>query len=175
MGEMNCAIEGRLVLEHHIRDGREVFIPLEELIVRHPMFGERRLPTGEDHFASDLASVPWPFVWLIGRTGPHLRAAIVHDWLIHALDSDDPPVPDRMAADDAFSDFLRADGVSMARRYLMYLAVRFATIWRRKSKWNRTLNVLVQIAAIGVVLAPATLLVLLTAGLFNLIERVTEQ
>jgi len=35
--------------------------------------------------------------------------------------------------------------------------------------------VLVQIAAIGVVLAPATLLVLLTAGLFNLVERVTEQ
>jgi len=80
-----------------------------------------------------------------------------------------------MAADDAFSDLLRADGVSTARRYLMYLAVRFATIWRRKSKWNRTFNVLVQITAIGVVLAPATVLVLLTAGLFNLVERVTKQ
>jgi hypothetical protein len=175
MGEMNCAIEGRLVLEHHIRDGREVFIPLEELTVHHPMFGERRLPTGEHRFASDLASVPWPFVWLIGRTGPHLRAAIVHDWLIHALDSDDAPVPDRMAADDVFRDLLRADCVSAARRYLMYLAVRFATIWRRRSKWNRTLSVLVQTATIGVLLAPATVLVMLTAGLFNLVERATKR
>ena len=96
---MSCGIDGRLVLEHHIRDGKEIFIPLEALTVRHPSIGERVIPTGEHRFASDLASVPWPFAWLIGRTGQHLRAAIVHDWLIHALDSSNPPVRTRMAAE----------------------------------------------------------------------------
>lgn len=175
MREMNCSIEGRLVLEHHISNGREVFIPLEPLVVQHPMFGERSLPTGEHRFASDLASVPWPFVWLIGRTGQHLRAAIVHDWLIHALDSTDPPVPNRMAADDVFRDLLSADEVPVLRRYLIYLAVRFQTVWRRKSKLTRTISVLLQTATIGVLLAPATVLVMLTAGLFNLAERATQR
>ena len=172
---MKCSIDGRLVLEHHIRDGREVFIPLEPLVVHHPMFGRRTLPTGEHRFASDLASVPWPFVWLIGRTGKHLRAAIVHDWLIHALLSSDPPVANRMAADDVFRDLLRADNVSAVRRYLIYLAVRFQTVWRRKSKLSRTISVLAQTATMGVLLAPATVLVMLTAGLFNLVERVSQR
>ena len=175
MREMNCSIDGRLVLEHHLSDGREVFIPLEPLVVQHPMFGKRSLPTGEHRFASDLASVPWPFVWLIGRTGQHLRAAIVHDWLIHALKSNDPPVPNRMAADDVFRDLLRADDVSPVRRHLIYLAVRFQTVYRRKSKLSRTINVLIQTATIGVLLAPATVLVMLTAGLFNLVERMTQR
>lgn len=175
MAEMDCLIDGRLVLEHHIRDGREVFIPLEPLTVQHPMFGERSLPTGEHRFASDLASVPWPFVWLIGRTGQHLRAAIVHDWLIHALDSNNPPVPNRMAADDVFRDLLRADDVSSVRRYLIYLAVRFQTVWRGESKPSRTMNVLIQTATIGVLLAPATVLVMMTAGLFNLVDRAIQR
>ena len=173
--EMSCGIDGRLVLEHHIRDGKEIFIPLEALTVRHPSFGERVIPTGEHRFASDLASVPWPFVWLIGRTGQHLRAAIVHDWLIHALDSSNPPVDNRMAADDVFRDLMRADQVSAVRRYLIYLAVRFATMWKRKSTVRRSISVLLQTAAIGVVLAPATVLVMLTAGLFKLVERVSER
>ena len=63
---MSCGIDGRLVLEHHIRDGKEIFIPLEALTVRHPSFGERVIPTGEHRFASDLASVP----------GHHLRVTI---------------------------------------------------------------------------------------------------
>ncbi len=172
---MSCGIDGRLVLEHHIRDGKEIFIPLESLTVRHPSFGERVIATGEHRFASDLASVPWPFVWLIGRTGLHLRAAIVHDWLIHALDSSDPPVNDRMAADDVFRDLMRADRVSAVRRYLIYLAVRFATMWKGKSTARRSISVLFQTTAIGVVLAPATMLVMLTAGLFKLLERLTAR
>ncbi len=173
--EMSCGIDGRLVLEHHIRDGKEIFIPLEALTVRHPSIGERVIPTGEHRFASDLASVPWPFAWLIGRTGQHLRAAIVHDWLIDALDSSNPPVRNRMAADDVFRDLMRADEVSVVRRYLIYLAVRFATMWKRKSTVRRSISVLLQTTAIGVVLAPATMLVMLTAGLFKLLERLTAR
>jgi len=114
-------------------------------------------------------------LWLIGRTGQHLRAAIVHDWLIHALDSSNPPVHNRMAADDVFRDLMRADQVSAVRRYLIYLAVRFATMWKRKSTVRRSVSVLLQTTAIGVVLAPATVLVMLTAGLFKLVERVGER
>jgi hypothetical protein len=80
-----------------------------------------------------------------------------------------------MAADDVFRDLLRADNVSAVRRYLIYLAVRFQTVWRRKSKLSRTISVLAQTATMGVLLAPATVLVMLTAGLFNLVERVTQR
>ncbi|MED5328560.1 MAG: DUF1353 domain-containing protein, partial [Actinomycetota bacterium] len=101
--------------------------------------------------------------------------AIVHDWLIDALDSSNPPVRNRMAADDVFRDLMRADEVSVVRRYLIYLAVRFATMWKRKSTVRRSISVLLQTTAIGVVLAPATVLVMLTAGLFKLVERVCEK
>ena len=43
--------------------------------------GTRRtiiVPTG---MLTDLASVPRPFRWYAGRVGPHLEAAIVHDFL----------------------------------------------------------------------------------------------
>ena len=80
-----------------------------------------------------------------------------------------------MAADDVFRDLMRADKVSVVRRYLIYLAVRFATMWKRKSTVRRSVSVLLQTTAIGVVLAPATVLVMFTAGLFNLVERVGER
>jgi hypothetical protein len=80
-----------------------------------------------------------------------------------------------MAADDVFRDLMRADEVSVVRRYLIYLAVRFATMWKRKSTVRRSISVLLQTTAIGVVLAPATVLVMLTAGLFKLVERVCEK
>src|SRR5207244_8687600 len=33
-------------------------------------------------FVTDLASVPWPFWWLVASYGRHTRAAIVHDSLV---------------------------------------------------------------------------------------------
>ena len=39
------------------------------------------VPTG---MLTDLASVPRPFRWYAGRVGPHLEAAVVHDFLYRA-------------------------------------------------------------------------------------------
>ena len=37
------------------------------------------------------------------------------------------------------------------------------------------MNVLIQTATIGVLLAPATVLVMMTAGLFNLVDRAIQR
>ena len=46
--------------------------------------GERREITVPKGMLTDLTSVPRPFRWLVERVGPHLEAAIVHDFLFIA-------------------------------------------------------------------------------------------
>ena len=45
---------------------------------------ERREITVPKGMLTDLTSVPRPFRWLVERVGPHLEAAIVHDFLFIA-------------------------------------------------------------------------------------------
>ncbi|MEY2975692.1 MAG: hypothetical protein RIR49_2112 [Actinomycetota bacterium] len=125
----------RLVLEQRMaarpggdpNDEHEVFTVLEPFRVGHRLTGVITVPAGRCCFVSDLASVPWFLVWLVGRTGRHLRAAIVHDWLIDRLGHPGSPVVDRRAADRVFLDLMAADGVPLARRRLIHTAVTLAS------------------------------------------------
>lgn len=125
----------RLVLEQRMAprpggdptDLHEVFTVIEPFRVAHRLTGVVTVPAGRCCFASDLASVPWFLVWLIGRTGRHLRAAIAHDWMIDRLGRPDAPVGDRRTADRVFLDLMAADGVPLGRRRLIHTAVALAT------------------------------------------------
>lgn len=70
---------------------------------------------------TDFASVPRPLVWLIPRYGRYTRAAVLHDhlWRTGATSKAD--------ADGIFRRALRELGTSVARRWLMWAAVRTAS------------------------------------------------
>ena len=77
---------------------------------------------------TDLTSVPRPFRWLIGRVGPWLEAAIVHDWLCVAWWwVDGRPSRDRRRfADDVMLAAMAAAEVNPVVRTLIWWAVRLA-------------------------------------------------
>lgn len=90
------------------------------------------IPAGVGHiqvtvpegFVTDLASVPrilWP---LMAASGPHQRAAIVHDWLYQSVTD-----VSRFLADALFRDLMAALNVPAWRRIAAYYAVR-AFGWR---------------------------------------------
>lgn len=93
----------------------EVFIPAG--------VGHIRITVPEG-FETDLASVPrvlWP---LMAASGPHQRAAIVHDFLYQSVTD-----VSRFLADALFRDLMSALGVPLWRRVSAYYAVR-AFGWR---------------------------------------------
>jgi hypothetical protein len=168
---MRAAIRGRLVLEHRVIDGRESFTPTEPLVVHHPLTGTFTMPPGRCCFTSDLASVPWPFAWLIGRTGSHLRAAVVHDWLIHGLGRPGWPCGDRVDADRVFVDLMEADGVPAGRRHLIGLAVSLATVASGGVGLRRALAVVVAALLPSIVILPATVIVVGTRSVLVALEQ----
>lgn len=72
------------------------------------------VPTG---FVSDLASIPRVFQSLIPKLGPHLRAAIVHDYLYWSQ------CCSRHEADVIFSKMMKDLGVPWFTRKALYFAV----------------------------------------------------
>lgn len=91
---------------------------------------------------TDLASVPTPLRWLVGRYGVHTPAALVHDRLIGA----DARVPGMTDADaDRYFRFMLRDlGVRLIRRWLMWAAVALRTRW--KSGWVNRIGLVVWMA-----------------------------
>ena len=168
----SVAISGALTLEHRVINGRESFTPLRPLNVVHPLTGPFVVEPGTMCFTSDLASVPWPFVWLIGRTGVHLRAAVIHDWLIHGLDRPGSPCSNRVIADRVFVDLMAADGVRAGRRHLIGLAVSIATVVAKQAGPLRSLLVVVAALIPAVVILPATMIVVGTRLALELVERI---
>jgi hypothetical protein len=76
---------------------------------------------------TDLASVPRIARSVIDRVGPHLEAAIVHDYLYVAwqdIPGRDARDQDRYFADQLFLAGMVAAGVSWTKRNLIYRAVR---------------------------------------------------
>jgi hypothetical protein len=78
-------------------------------------------------FTTDFASVPRVFAWLLPRYGRYTKAAILHDWLWsearHRRFS-------RSDADGIFRRAMRELGVPFLRRWLMWGAVRWGTVWK---------------------------------------------
>lgn len=81
---------------------------------------------------TDLTSVPAVARPIVGRVGPHLEAAIVHDFLFVAW-QDLMPEPRRECfdfANDAFAVLLRESRVGWFKRRLILRAVRSFVGWR---------------------------------------------
>jgi len=118
-----------VVLEHVVvhRHGRidEHIAVARDLVVWHHLCGVVRVPADHRCFSTDLASVPWFWRWVVGRVGVHLRAAVVHDWLIHQ--GGHGGGVSRADADRVFAGLLQRDGVDPVTRWLMVAAVGVAT------------------------------------------------
>ena len=101
----------------------------------------KEIPEGEkfchyvlvpENMATDLASVPFCFRWIVSRVGPHLEACIVHDWLYMAwkteiLDSTvlrEKRVQYRKFSDDVLNAGMKKANVNPLRRILIYISVR---------------------------------------------------
>jgi len=65
-----------------VRDGEDAdYVVSDDYRVRYRLDGEPREITVPAGMLTDLASVPRIARWLVDRVGPHLEAAIVHDFL----------------------------------------------------------------------------------------------
>lgn len=81
------------------------------------------VPSG---FITDFASIPRLFHPLLPKLGRYNRPAILHDWLYAAA------VVGKDLADRIFLAAMEATGVSLPRRELMFVAVRYFgwIVWR---------------------------------------------
>lgn len=83
---------------------------------------------------TDLASVPGPLRWFVNRYGPHTPAALIHDRLIGVT-----PVVEGLTdqlTDRFFRFMLKAVGVRLVRRWVMWAAVALRTRWFSRG-WKR--------------------------------------
>jgi hypothetical protein len=133
------------------------------------------IPAG---YVTDFATVPKFLRWLINPYGPYTRAAIVHDWLITEMarwwaerkagrEPDWLPPATSRDTDGIFRRIMREEGTPMPTRWVMWTAVRTASLFNPRRAYGRrflrdlpaiTLVALPAVAIIG----PASLLVLLT-------------
>jgi Protein of unknown function (DUF1353) len=127
---------GPLRLELLSHDGSR-FRVLRQFGYRDPRHAEPFVvPASTATFLTDLTSVPWFFLWLVPRIGPHLPAAVLHD----ALVSDDPsevsyigPAVPRVEADRIFRGAMLDAGAGQVRAWLVWTAVTLATAWQTLS------------------------------------------
>lgn len=99
--------------------------------------------------ATDFASVPVLFQWLIPRSGKYTKAAVLHDFLWRT------PIigVSRGDADNIFRRCLQELDVPLLRRWVMWAGVRLGSLW--KSRFRDRLRDI-----------PKVLLVLVFPGLF---------
>jgi len=114
--------------------------------------GRLLVPASESQpFNTDLASVPRVMTWLFPRYGQYTKAAVLHDYLCQTVGREtiavyptrpeggddgagatDPQViqlTDRSDADEVFRLVMTELGVPWARRWLMWSAVSWATLF----------------------------------------------
>ncbi len=78
-----------------------------------------------EDFHTDLSSVPKGFRWIVGRTGTHLEASVLHDYLYAAWHDLDfvPTDRDRYFADRVFLKAMEETRVGWLKRWIAYYAV----------------------------------------------------
>lgn len=89
--------------------------------------GEEVLLTAPRELITDLTSVPWLFRLFVGRVGPWLEAAILHDYLYVAWElvpGKTPDPRDRLFADRVMLLAMEAARVRWLRRWLIYGSIR---------------------------------------------------
>lgn len=102
------------------RNGREIFRVLESFTYEVGAEGSGlyiHVPVG---FETDFTSVPWMFWSVIAPTGPHGKAAVLHDFLYRKASGFS-----KVLGDAIFLEALEVLGVSWWRRTLMYWGVSY--------------------------------------------------
>jgi hypothetical protein len=113
-------------------------------------------------FTTDLASVPRSLTWLFPRYGKYTKAAVVHDFLCQSFGAEPAdgtdasllPLTDRSDADELFRALMGQLGVPKLRRFLMWAAVSWATLFtcltvgRESRKVGRALGLVVLVLGV---------------------------
>lgn len=150
---------GPLRLELRSVDGRD-FTLLRRVGYLTPEYDEPFVvPRDPEAFATDLASVPHLFTWLVPKSGEFLPAAVLHDALIHPGDYDGPRV-ERHEADRIFRVAMVHLGTGRVRAWLMWAAVTVGTLWASRDLRKRTQLV----AFLGIITLVGTLATLDLVG-----------
>ncbi len=97
---------------------------------------------------TDLASVPPLLRWLVGTYGAHTPAALIHDRLIRDGRRNAGPVTDAQA-DRYFRFMLKAVGIPVVLRWIMWTAVALRTRWAAGGRTRLLLAAWVVLASIG--------------------------
>jgi len=136
--------------------------------------GDILVPAGLGSFATDLASVPALFTWLVPKDGAHLPAALLHDGLSYSPEEEPSYVSleghdiDAVAADRVFRDAMADTGTGMVRRWLMWAAVTTATLAKGQGvAMSRATLWRYRAAAAATVLVVVLLGVMATLDLFD--------
>lgn len=93
-------------------------------------------------FYTDLSSIPAAARWIVSKSGPHLEASIVHDWLYRAWT--DYRLGSRRLSDWVFADDVMAAGLRQLRDYsgfkrgVVLFAVRLFGWWPFFGVWPYT-------------------------------------
>ncbi|HYD10864.1 MAG TPA: DUF1353 domain-containing protein [Acidimicrobiales bacterium] len=99
-----------------------------------PSDGPYQVEASND-WTTDFASTPVFALWLVPSDGIHAPAAILHDALGQGRTS--PTLDDQVRADEIFRDAMANLGVPLLRRWMMWAAVAFRTIWTRARDMDR--------------------------------------
>ena len=129
------------------------------------------VPSG---FTTDFATIPRILRWLVGRTGSHTRAVVLHDWLV-STGIDSGAVTHR-DADALFRRVLRETGTPLLLRWLMWSGVRLGSLagGRRDGWWRDAPAVLAITVAAAPLVVPPTMLAALASAVHFAAERVVE-
>ncbi len=123
--------------------------------------------------ATDFASVPRVFVWLLPRYGRYTKAAILHDHLWRNLAADGSI--SWVDADALFRRAMRDLGVPFLRRWLMWAAVRWAALLKpggRSGWWREAWRVVLLTAVAAPIVVPPAAAVVVALAMFYVVEWV---
>ncbi|WP_068250202.1 DUF1353 domain-containing protein [Janibacter corallicola] len=160
----------QILLQRDFTDPTNEFRLLRRIGYRDRELGDLLVPDDPDTFATDFASIPQVFGWLLPRTGTYLPAAILHDGLVG-----DPGQPASYVstegheitwdmANRVFRDAMADSGTPVVRRWLLWTGVTLAvmvsgrqTDWSPATKWRWRLTAIGSLGLIAVLGVLATL------------------
>lgn len=125
----------------------------------------------EPGYITDFATVPRVIWWLVPRYGNYTAATVLHDWMITDLLPTGQITSQRV--DRVFREAMKALGVSMPRRWLMWAGVRWGALFNpdRRAGWYKTAPGVLLISALALPLLLPALFVVPSLLIFTLLER----
>lgn len=146
------------------------------------------VPTG---FVTDFATIPRFLRGAVEPYGAYTRAAVLHDWLLAELaewtvkqrgfttwrDVPDEPPADSRDCDGIFRRVMEDLGVSWSKRWTMWTAVRWASLFNWRRAYGRQIGkdlpaMLVMSIPAALIVAPSAIGTLITLGMASFINLI---